>query len=35
MTKADLWKQDIITILIVFGAIAYTYILKEWKEFKT
>jgi len=34
MTRADLWKEDIITILIVLGAIAYTYILKEWRELK-
>ncbi len=33
MTRADLWKEDIITILIVLGAIAYTYIQKEWREF--
>jgi len=33
MTKADLWKEDIITILIVLSAIAYTYIKKEWREF--
>ena len=33
MTKTDLWKEDIITILIVLGAIFYTYVQKEWREF--
>ena len=33
MTKADLWKEDINTILIVLGAIFYTNVQKEWREF--
>jgi len=33
MTKADLWKEDIITITIVLGLIFYDYIKKEWSEF--
>ena len=33
MTKSDLWKEDIITILIVLGLVFYDYIQKEWREF--
>ena len=35
MTKADLWKEDIITITIVLSLVFYDYIQKEWKEFKS
>ncbi len=34
MTKADLWKEDIITITIVLILISFDFIKKEWKEFK-
>ena len=35
MTKAALWKEDIITITIVLSLVFYDYIQKEWKEFKS
>jgi len=33
MTKADLWKEDLITILIVLALIFIDDIKQEWKEF--
>lgn len=34
MTKSDLWKEDLITIVIVLTLVFIDYIRKEWKEFK-
>jgi len=34
MTKADLWKEDLITILIVLSLVSFDYVKQEWKEFK-
>jgi hypothetical protein len=34
MTKADLWKEDLITIVIVLSLVFIDDIKKEWKEFK-
>jgi hypothetical protein len=34
MTKADLWKEDFITIVIVLALVFIDDIKREWKEFK-
>lgn len=32
MNKSDLWKEDIITIIVVLSLVAFDYIQREWKE---
>ena len=34
MSKADLWKESIITIVIVLSLVAFDRLKKEWIEFK-
>ncbi len=34
MTKADLWKEDIVVITIVLSLVFYDFIRKEWREFR-
>ncbi len=34
MTKADLWKEHFITIVIVLTLVFIDDIKREWKEFK-
>jgi len=34
MTKADLWKEHILTITIVLTLVFVDYVKKEWYEFK-
>ena len=34
MTKSDLWKEDLITIIIVLSLVFIGDIKKEWKEWK-
>ena len=32
MTKSDLWKEDIITIVLVLSLVAFDLLKREWKE---
>ena len=32
MAKSDLWKEDIITIVLVLSLVAFDLLKREWKE---